>query len=297
VNGARPEAGGRVEDGDLSGFDWTDADLVNASFDDCLITDDQLSGVNLTGARFRRCRILRCRFAHADLREASFEDCVFADPDTSAGLSVVFSNLEQARFERCDLTLSLFDRSSLYAVEMAGCNLRGARFDKADFAKSFGGNVVRTVAAFRDCNFELADLSEARLAGCALTGCDLRDADLRGEPITAVLDSGSQVTIGNPALRRLADAHDPDAVWSAATIESASGQSIPARVTSLRDLGVSGLVIQGLSVAFADLHAFRLWGLGGRPAILLGVDVLSRFDAVELDFAKGEVRFRLPASA
>ena len=28
---------------------------------------------------------------------------------------------------------------------------------------------------------------------------------------------------------------------------------------------------------------------------LPGVDVLSRFDSVELDFARGEVRFRLPA--
>jgi hypothetical protein len=40
-----------------------------------------------------------------------------------------------------------------------------------------------------------------------------------------------------------------------------------------------------------------LWKLIDRPAILLGVDILSRFEYVCLDFARGEVRFRLPSSA
>ncbi len=37
-----------------------------------------------------------------------------------------------------------------------------------------------------------------------------------------------------------------------------------------------------------------MWRLTDRPAILLGVDVLSRFEWVCLDFARDEVRFRLP---
>jgi fluoroquinolone resistance protein len=175
-----PSAGELVQDRAFSGVDWTDADLSEAVFEGCLIEDGQFSGANLTGARFRRCRLVRCRLGHVDAREAVFEDCGFADPETRTGLAVVFGNLEQARFARCDLTLSLFDRSSLYAIEMEACNLRGARFAKADFAKSFGRNLVRTVARFRDCNLELADLSGARLGGCDLTGCDLREADLTG---------------------------------------------------------------------------------------------------------------------
>jgi hypothetical protein len=121
------------------------------------------------------------------------------------------------------------------------------------------------------------------------------DADLEGVAITAFLDSGSQSTIGNPALEAIARDREARDIWTAATIESASGQTIPAQLASLASLRVGGLWLRNLPVAFADLHTFRLWGLTSRPAILLGVDVLSRFDSVELDFARGEVRFRLPA--
>jgi fluoroquinolone resistance protein len=193
MSGARVEAGGLVQGESLSGFDWTDADLTETAFVDCLIEGAQLSGVTLTGARFQRCRILRCRFAHADLREASFEDCAFADPETRTGMVATFSNLEMARFARCDLTLSLFDRSGLHAIEMQACNLRGARFEKADFAKSFGRKVVRTLASFRDCNLELADLSGAHLTGCSLTGCDLRDADLADADLEGADLSGANL--------------------------------------------------------------------------------------------------------
>jgi hypothetical protein len=125
----------------------------------------------------------------------------------------------------------------------------------------------------------------------------LVDADMDGAPITAFLDSGSQTTIGTPALRALAHARDALAVWTTASIISATGQTIPAEVATLPSLRVGGLLMQHLPIAFADLHTFHLWDLSDRPAILLGVDVLSRFDSVELDFARGEVRFRLPASA
>lgn len=168
----------------LSAPDWNDADLSEAVFVDCLIQDVDASGTDLTGARFKGCRILRSRFARCDLREAVFENCGFADPETRTGLTTAFSTLDQARFVNCDLTLSLFDRSSLYAVEMRDCNLRGARLGSADFAKAFGRKLVRSAARFHDCNLELADLSGARLAECVLSDCDLREADLSNADLT-----------------------------------------------------------------------------------------------------------------
>ena len=62
-------------------------------------------------------------------------------------------------------------------------------------------------------------------------------------------------------------------------------------------LRVGNLNMPNWPVAFADLHTFRMWNLVDRPAILLGVDVLSRFETVCLDFARDEVRFRLPGAA
>ncbi|HUZ12041.1 MAG TPA: aspartyl protease family protein [Caulobacteraceae bacterium] len=125
----------------------------------------------------------------------------------------------------------------------------------------------------------------------------LVDADLAGIPLTAFLDSGAQDTIGNMALRQLAISRYPTTPWSATPILSVTGQSVLAEMADLPALRIGGLHLPNWPVAFADLHTFRMWNLVERPAILVGVDILSRFSTVCLDFARDEVRFRLPSSA
>jgi hypothetical protein len=122
----------------------------------------------------------------------------------------------------------------------------------------------------------------------------LVDADLAGIPVTAFIDSGAQSTIGNRALQRLAIGSRPSQAWTAASIVSVTGQTIEGDVAELPHLRVGGITLPRWHVAFADLHTFQLWDLVDRPAILLGVDALSRFEEVSLDFRRGEVIFRLP---
>jgi hypothetical protein len=125
----------------------------------------------------------------------------------------------------------------------------------------------------------------------------LIDADLAGIPLTAFLDSGAQDTIGNMALRQLAISRYPKAPWVRTPIISVTGQTMEAEMADLPALRIGGLHLPNWPVAFADLHTFQMWGLTAKPAILIGVDVLSRFSTVCLDFARDEVRFRLPTSA
>ena len=172
------KAGGAYEGLDLSNYEFAEADLSDAVFTACLLNDVQLSAVMLQGARFVECRLVRCRFAHADLRDTRFERCNFADADSHSGVEIAFSRLDEAVFETCDLSFADIDRTSLYAVGFMTCNLRGARFHRADFARAFGGKVVRSAATFRSCNLELADLSQAGLPGCDLSGSSLREADI-----------------------------------------------------------------------------------------------------------------------
>ena len=42
---------------------------------------------------------------------------------------------------------------------------------------------------------------------------------------------------------------------------------------------------------FADLHCFETLGLSGRPALLIGADLLGRFREVTLDFPGNTVVF------
>jgi predicted aspartyl protease len=116
---------------------------------------------------------------------------------------------------------------------------------------------------------------------------------LSGQPLTAFIDSGAESTIGNMALRRMALTLNAKSAWTETTIISSTGQTINAEMAELLDLRVGNLKVPVWPVAFADLHTFEMWGMIKDPAILIGVDLLSRFDSVCLDFARDEVRFRM----
>jgi hypothetical protein len=122
----------------------------------------------------------------------------------------------------------------------------------------------------------------------------LVDADLAGIKVTAFLDSGAQDTIGNMALRELAVTRYPLTPFRPIPIVSVTGQTIDAQFADLPGLRIGGLTVPSWPVAFADLHTFRMWDLVSRPAVLIGVDILSRFETVCLDFRRDEVRLRLP---
>ena len=122
----------------------------------------------------------------------------------------------------------------------------------------------------------------------------LVDADVAGIPVTAFIDSGAQSTIGNRALHTYAMNLNPNTRTATTVVLSATGQTVPAEVAELLRLRIGGLVLPSWPVAFADLHTFQLWRLNDKPAILLGVDILSRFEYVSLDFPRGEVRFKVP---
>jgi len=125
---------------------------------------------------------------------------------TPTGAAFAFSRLDAARFARCDLSFSLFDRSDLYDIELEDCNLRGARFQRAEFGKSFGRQIVRTSATLRRCNFHLADLSDARLPGCDLSGSHFREADLSGADLEGANLAGCDLFGAILAEAKLADA-------------------------------------------------------------------------------------------
>ena len=125
----------------------------------------------------------------------------------------------------------------------------------------------------------------------------LVDADIAGLKITAFIDSGAQSTIGNLALRNLAaNGGRALGVWATTPIVSATGQTIEAELANLPNLRIGGMRVPNWPVAFAELHTFHMWNLVDQPAILIGVDILSRFESVSLDFFRNEVRFRLPSA-
>lgn len=119
------------------------------------------------------------------------------------------------------------------------------------------------------------------------------DAEAVGRPVTAFLDSGSQVTVGNRAVQAAALAGRPDLAGRLIHSEliSATGQKASAEFGVLPGLRLGGLPIAAPLVAFADLHIFDLWDLQSRPTILIGVDTLRRFERVAFDFSRKLITF------
>ena len=199
------------------------------------------------------------------------------------------ATLDIGQHNRRDATLSVLGQADLGAIGLLGLE----DLDGQAVTLNFRRRSLLIEPGRRAVVDHGAMALKAQRRGGQLT---LVNADLCGLPMTAFLDSGAQNTIGNLVLRDLAQAQAPQTLWTPAPIISVTGQTVQAEIAALPLLRIGGLRLANWKVAFADLHTFRMWDLVDRPAILLGVDVLSRFEYVCLDFARDEVRFRLPQS-
>ncbi len=120
----------------------------------------------------------------------------------------------------------------------------------------------------------------------------LTAASVGGVPIYAVIDTGSEITMGNLALEaRVVGSRR--AVPRPVVLTSVTGQTLTANLAALPNIKIGGLDLSGVSVAFADAPPFRLFGLEKSPALLIGTDVLEAFRRVALDFRGRRVRFTL----
>ena len=122
----------------------------------------------------------------------------------------------------------------------------------------------------------------------------LTQARASGVGIRAVVDTGSQLTIGNLALRdALVRRHRPPMALTSTTLIRVTGMRMTVPLALVAEMRVGSIVLRNVVVGFADLPPFALFGLGDTPAMLLGTDLMSSFRRVSLDFASRKVRFQL----
>jgi hypothetical protein len=117
---------------------------------------------------------------------------------------------------------------------------------------------------------------------------------VRAGPVVldAVIDTGSEFTIGNSALR---DQILGKGTTATSTMRGVGVTGVPAlfQVASIEELRIGQVILRNVPVAFADVPPFKLFGISDQPALLLGTDVLSAFRRVALDFRSRRVRFQL----
>ena len=112
-----------------------------------------------------------------------------------------------------------------------------------------------------------------------------------GLPLDAVIDTGSEVTIGNSALReKLLHRYNNFYTVEATGV---TGVTIKLQMATIPELQLGPVVLADVPIAFADVPPFELFGLSKEPALLLGTDLLATFRRVSLDFRARKVRFQL----
>lgn len=122
------------------------------------------------------------------------------------------------------------------------------------------------------------------------------DADLGGKRISAIIDSGAQGTLCNSALRNLVREQERRASEKIPPLrlvqmETLAGEIFVGESLFLPFLRLGGLHLGNVQVTCADMHVFDLWDLKDSPALVIGMDLLSQFEQVALDFGRSQVRF------
>jgi Aspartyl protease len=114
-----------------------------------------------------------------------------------------------------------------------------------------------------------------------------------GLSLEAVIDTGSEISIGNLALRdKLLRSNRNTRVWTVAAT-GVTGKTVDLQIGEIRELRVGSITLQNVPIAFADVPPFKVFGLADEPALLLGTDILETFRRVSLDFHDRKVRFQL----
>ena len=122
------------------------------------------------------------------------------------------------------------------------------------------------------------------------------EARLNGQKVVIIVDTGSQVTIGNLTLQRKLQRKRLLTSSQPVTLHSVTGETMIADMAMVDNVDVGGFQLKELPVAFADAYIFKQLDLAHKPTLLLGMNALRAFDQVSIDFAARKVRFVLPGN-
>jgi predicted aspartyl protease len=182
----------------------------------------------------------------------------------------------------------VFTRANLGAIGMLGIDALQGHKVAIDFDRE-----TMTLVPSRKRRRPPARPNEIIVIAKSLYGqLIVTDARWRNHKIAVVLDTGSPLTVGNAALLQLGRRPPPQ--LGKVTMIAVTGAAIPADSYRLERLEIGGVSFLGVPIVIADVAPFHKFGLTDRPALMLGMDVLRLFRAVDIDFANRTIVLKLP---
>jgi predicted aspartyl protease len=204
-------------------------------------------------------------------------------------------SLSVADIRARDLVMPVFSRARLGVDGLLGLDVLGGRrlvFDILGEELHITPTGSRHLQAPRS-RLGVSDEAEVLRGQRWFGGLTMVQGRADRAPVSAVLDTGAQYSIGNRAL------YDSIAVRRPATIQRAmpltlygvAGQPMQGDLATLNELRLGGVRITSLPILFADLHVFDLWEAQETPTLLMGADIMGLFSRIILDFGSDEVTF------
>ncbi len=119
------------------------------------------------------------------------------------------------------------------------------------------------------------------------------EATISGLKVNVIVDTGAQVSIANPVLQKRLRQRAKE-LGEENSLIAVTGDTLGVEFGWARDFRIGRAQFARLPLAFADAPPFERLGMARKPALLLGMDVLRKFDQVAIDFKKRKIHFLLP---
>lgn len=194
-------------------------------------------------------------------------------------------------------------------IEANGLTFHGQRLAVSD-ASGVGTDGVLGVDALRqkvvlvDFNNDQVEVLDAREhrpsdrfvripAKLRLGNLLVVDAVVSSHRVKAVIDTGGQRTLGNPALyEMLGYRHEVAARDAAADVIGATNTRQQGERHVVHTVVIGDLRVTNLTVTFGPFHIFKLWGFESQPAIVIGMDMIGTLGEFGVDYLRREVQIR-----
>jgi predicted aspartyl protease len=124
-------------------------------------------------------------------------------------------------------------------------------------------------------------ISGKRVAGGLITVA----ATIGGVRLRAVIDTGSERSLGNLALQSaLKQQHHFAALSQTTNVYGATSDVTPGDAQVAPIITIGDLRIADVTLVYGDFNIFKVWNMQDSPALIIGMDVLGTVDRMAVDF-------------
>ena len=188
------------------------------------------------------------------------------------------------RLQAGDLTIDNTELPVVWAPVMAGADgiLGAAGLGEKSLMIDFQRNRVEIASHVES----LMRAQSIKIHAPRLTyGLVTLDTRVGQVPVLAVVDTGSERTLGNIALRdALMAQRTAGATVQLTSVYGATEQVEPGELRAAPLITIESLRITDVAIVYGDFHIFKVWALHDRPAMIIGMDVLGTVGSLSIDF-------------